>query len=92
MNPSDPCVRRASAMMGMHGMGWAGWLLLSLASIALWALVALAVVGLFRATWGVAGRKGDEDATRTTLDQRFARGEIDAEEYHARFDVLRGRP
>jgi uncharacterized membrane protein len=38
--------------------------------------------------WWRGGRCGRRDA-RALLSERFARGEIDAEEYRAKLDVLR---
>ncbi|WP_404380337.1 SHOCT domain-containing protein [Knoellia locipacati] len=77
-------------MMWNDGMGWTGWLLMSLTAIAFWALVVVAVVALFRGTRSdpKQTRDGNDDARRI-LDQRFARGEIDTDEYHARQVVLR---
>jgi putative membrane protein len=77
-------------MMGWYhdGMGWGGWLVMLLGMVAFWGLVVWAVVVLFRDTHS-------EDARPThhhpldTLDERFARGEIDETEYRARADVLR---
>ncbi|MEO7943039.1 MAG: SHOCT domain-containing protein [Marmoricola sp.] len=55
-----------------------------------WSLVILAVAMIFR------GNRNDNRGTGTPrldpmdiLDERFARGEIDAEEYHSRRDALR---
>lgn len=78
-------------MMWNDGMGWTGWLLMSLTAIAFWALVVFAVVSLFRGTLSDPKQVGDENDkdARRILDQRFARGEIDADEYHARQLVLR---
>ena len=78
-------------MMWNSGMGWTGWLFMVLATLAFWALVVFAVVALFRGArtdTAPHGRSEDHDAGQI-LEQRFARGEIDAEEYHARQDVLR---
>ena len=81
-------------MMGWYngGTGWAGWLVMALMMVAFWGLVIFAVVAIFR---GIG--RTDERVERTTgrepmeiLDERFARGELDLEEYHARQDVLRG--
>lgn len=88
-------------MMGWYqdGMGWGGWIVMSLVMVAFWALVVFAVVAIFRGTSGTSGntRPADRSTNRDPmqiLEERFARGEIDAEEYHARADVLRtgGRP
>ena len=68
-------------MMGWYhdGMGWGGWLLMTLAMVAFWALVIFAVVALFRSDAPGAVRRTPEQF----LDERFARGEIDAAEYEA---------
>ena len=79
-------------MMGWYGggMGWGGWIAMVLAMLVFWGLVIFAVVAIFRGT-----RKHepvDPAAHRDPseiLDERFARGEIDADEYHARRSVLR---
>ncbi|KGN40701.1 membrane protein [Knoellia aerolata DSM 18566] len=50
----------------------------------------VALVALFRGVRGDSNqvRRDDDDAHRI-LDQRFARGEIDTDEYHARQVALR---
>lgn len=64
---------------------------MTLMMVAFWGLVIFAVVAIFRGT-----TKGTEPAApaaprdpMSTLGERFARGEIDAEEYHARQAILR---
>lgn len=70
------------------GTGWAGWLVMIVAMVAFWALVILAVVALFRGV--TSGRESSpQQDPMAILDQRFARGEIDEDEYHARSAVLR---
>lgn len=77
-------------MMWNDGMGWTGWLVMSLTAIAFWAVVVVAVVALFRGTRSDPKQVRDEnDDPRRILDQRFARGEIDTDEYQARQIVLR---
>lgn len=83
-------------MMGWYGdgMGWAGWLMMAVVMIAFWALVVMAGIALFRGT-NRASRLDDRVAPpdpRGVLDERFARGEIDAEEYQARRAVLGQSP
>ncbi len=77
-------------MMGWYhdGTGWGGWLVMALAMVAFWALVVLAVVALFRGVTQGRGLGSQQDPMEI-LDQRFARGEIDEDEYHARAAVLR---
>lgn len=80
-------------MMGWYyGGGWVGWLMMTLAMAAFWGVLIFAAVAIFRGT-----RQGDEGADRPSprdprsiLDERFARGEIGADEYQARRDALRG--
>ena len=64
---------------------------MTLAMVAFWALVVFAVVALFRGTaaapGGPTGRTGADPME--ILDERFARGEIDDDEYHARTRRLR---
>ena len=77
-------------MMGWYhdGAGWGGWLAMTIAMIAFWAMVILAVVFIFRGTTGSRQSSARQDP-QDILDQRFARGEIDEDEYHARSAVLR---
>jgi putative membrane protein len=70
------------------GWGWGGWLLGTVVMIAFWALVVWAIVSATRHS----GRGGsDERTAEDVLDERFARGEIDADEYEQRRRVLRTR-
>ena len=74
---------------GWGGMGWGGWIVMILAMGAIWALVAFAGIAIFRGVRsGRAGTLTERDASQI-LDERFARGEIDIQEYHARQDALR---
>ncbi|WNZ14315.1 SHOCT domain-containing protein [Streptomyces sp. 11x1] len=74
--------------------GW-GWFAMSASMILFWALVITAGVLLFRAlnrpqehTHGPAAPQTPEEV----LGQRFARGEIDEEEYRRRLNVLHAGP
>jgi len=78
------------------GWGWGGWLAMSLMMLIVWGSIVAVVVLLVRGTGGAyraptptPGEAGDQ-ALRI-LDERFARGEIDAEEYRTRRDLLRSR-
>ncbi len=80
-------------MMGWHdggSFGWVGWLLMSLLMLAFWALVVFGGMALFRNLRRVdrdRPRLGGGDAQRV-LDERYARGEIDENEYVHRRDLL----
>jgi putative membrane protein len=73
------------------GMGAGGWVVMTLVMVGFWLLVVLAVVALFRGLSrdGQASGPAAPRDPQQILDERFARGEINAEEYHARQEVLR---
>lgn len=81
-------------MMWNYGMGWGGWLVMSVLMVAFWAAVVFGIVALFRRSSRdnapmdrqVTPR---EDEAVTALELRFARGEIDEQEYRSRLAVLR---
>lgn len=77
-------------MWSYNGMGWGGWIVMTLTMLAFWSLVVFAVIAIFRGDRKVrqdqAPRERDPEQI---LDERFARGEIGAEEYHARQHALR---
>ena len=68
--------------------GWGGGLMMSLVMIAFWGFVAWAIVSLVRGS----SRHGQSVRTpENTLAERFARGEIDEDEYDKRLTALRSR-
>jgi putative membrane protein len=78
------------------GWGWGAWFAMAFMMLAFWGLIVAVVIVAFR-SWGhrpegasAAGTSSEDDALRV-LDTRFARGEIDAEEYTSRRDLLRKR-
>jgi putative membrane protein len=78
----------------MHdGMGWGGWLVMTVVLILLLTLVVLAFLALFRGTGSFRGPAEQDRRRRSSadeiLDERFARGEIDEEEYRRRREALR---
>lgn len=80
-----------------HGItGW-GWFAMSVGTLVFWALVITVVALLFRALV-TAGRDAggrtvappDWRTPEQLLAERFARGEIDEDEYRRRLEVLHG--
>jgi len=74
-----------------NGMGWGGWIVMTLIMVTFWSLLVFGVVALFRGdrdTRSAPQQSRERDAMQI-LDERFARGEIDVDEYHARRQVLR---
>ncbi len=76
--------------MEWGAMGGGGWVVMTVLMLAFWALVGGGLVVLFRNR-----RPAGSDSAATpgrsaenVLDERFARGEIDEQEYHARRAVL----
>ena len=75
-------------MMWWHGdaSGWA-WFAMSVSMIVFWGLVIWGVVSVVRHT-GPAGGPTTTDPEQI-LRERFARGEIDVEDYERRRELLR---
>ena len=79
-------------MNGYGGWGVGAWLMMALITLAVLALIVAGVVALNRRSHSstpppLAGT-GGSDALRT-LNDRFARGEIDEAEYTKRRDLLK---
>ncbi|RVW06359.1 SHOCT domain-containing protein [Rhodococcus spongiicola] len=77
-----------------YGWSWGGWVLMVLAMVAFWTLVIVAVMALFRSIRSdrnppYGTNDTDRRSAETILDERFARGEIDVDEYRIRRDHLR---
>jgi putative membrane protein len=83
-------------------MGWGydggagGWALMMLAMVIFWGFVVIGIVAIFRGTrphegQGTGSASGSTPGAAGILDERFARGEIDADEYRARRDALAKR-
>ena len=70
--------------------GWGGWIVMMVVMVGFWALVVFAVIALFRGTQRTGEATPDRRDPMRILDERFARGEIDEDEYRARSVVLRG--
>lgn len=76
--------------MDWGGMGGGGWVIMTVLMLAFWALVVGGVVALFRNRRPAGSDSGTTPgrSAENVLDERFARGEIDEQEYHARRAVL----
>ena len=82
-------------MNGYGGWGAGAWLMMSVITLVVLALIVAGVVALNRRSHSatpppppLAPGSGGSDALRT-LDDRFARGEIDEAEYAKRRDLLK---
>ena len=81
-------------MMFWYGDGMSVWgyVLMSVGMVLFWALVIAGVVALVRYLGRSAPHSHGGEGTRATPEQvlaeRFARGEIDEEEYRRRLDTL----
>ena len=70
------------------GWGWGGWLMMTLTMLAFWGIVAWVIVTLVRQP---GTRRETNPNAEEILAERFARGEIDEEEYTKRRAMLRSR-
>jgi putative membrane protein len=78
-----------------NGVGAWGMVLMTVSTLLFWGLVVAGVVALVRYTSGNASQGGatpEAASPRRILAERFARGEIDEEEYMGRLQVLNGAP
>ncbi|ORA44474.1 hypothetical protein BST22_25275 [Mycolicibacterium chubuense] len=79
-----------------NSMGWGGWVLMSIMMALVWALVIAGTVLAIRFLTGPRQSAGHSHGTREgsaedVLAERFARGEIDEDEYRRRATLLRER-
>ena len=72
--------------------GWGGWwFVMPVLAVAFWVAVIWVVVNLLRSPPGPTAAGGAHPAgPEEILAQRYARGEIDDDEYRRRLDTLRG--
>jgi len=73
------------------GWGPAAWFAMAFAMLVFWTIVVGAIIALVQSNYGrgqhhVVGRADDPEHI---LAERFARGEIDADDYRQRRDLLR---
>ncbi|MFN0090294.1 MAG: SHOCT domain-containing protein [Acidimicrobiales bacterium] len=69
-----------------NGWGWVGWLTMMIFMVSFWGLIAWAVIAVVR---GLSGTRHQQRSAEDILAERFARGEIDHDEYTQRLDTLR---
>ncbi len=88
------CGRGGNGWMWNSGYGWGwGWIITAVVLVALFALLITAIVLAVRSLT-VAGRHGGAGSTQQTrgaenmLAERFARGDIDEDEYRRRMTAL----
>ncbi|WP_259471663.1 SHOCT domain-containing protein [Streptomyces shenzhenensis] len=88
-------------VMWYDGWGWGGWFLMLVITVLFWAVAIAAVIALVR--YLTAARRGPQAGpppasgdlgwgsrrAEDLLAERFARGEIDEEEYKRRLALLR---
>lgn len=68
------------------GWGWVGWLTMTIFMVGFWGLVAWVIVTVTR---GPSGSGHQQHSAEDILAERFARGEIDHDDYTQRLDALR---
>ena len=76
------------------GWGWGGWVLMCVVMVLFWAAVITAIVLAIRYLVGTGGASGgppryEPPRPEDVLAGRFARGEIDEDEYRRRIALLR---
>ncbi len=76
------------------GWGWGGWILMTLVMVLFWAAVITAIVLAIRYLSGGASHRNQASAgsargAEDVLAERFARGEIDDDEFRRRLTALR---
>jgi putative membrane protein len=80
-------------MYGWDGWGWGGWILMTLVMVVFWALVITAIVLGVRYVAGGTNQRSrptsDTNRAEDVLAERFARGEIDEDEFRRRMTTLR---
>lgn len=76
---------------GSHMSGW-GWAVMGVGSVLLWVALVLGAIALARHLRSSGPRAGDGRVDpEQLLAARYARGDIDDEDYHRRLDTLRSR-
>jgi putative membrane protein len=81
--------REESAMMYGYGMGGWGYLFMIISSVLFWGLLIIGIVVLVRHFGGSRSTGTTAARPEQILAERYARGEIDDEDYQRRLDTLR---
>lgn len=82
-------------MYGYDGAGWGvgGWILMVILMVLFWGVVVTVFIAVFRRAPSSEGTSRpaapSHGSAEQILNERFARGEIDEEEYRARRAALR---
>jgi putative membrane protein len=78
---------------GWNGGGWdfRVWALMGFVMLVFWGLVIGAIIGVVGSRSGANPGLPSSSQAMHLLEERFARGEIDADEFAARRDLLRQR-
>lgn len=76
------------------GIGWGGWVVMTIMMLVFWALLIFGGIALWQATRrGATGTdrppRDERNDALQLLDERFARGEIDVDDYQQRRELLR---
>jgi putative membrane protein len=78
-----------------EGMTWWGYVLMSVSMVLFWGVVILGIVALVRylghSAQAAGGAGRPDPSAEQVLAERFARGEIDEQEYQSRRAALRDR-
>ena len=69
------------------GGGWVGWLVMTLVMVGFWAVVVFVIWAIFR---GEGTGRTEPRTAAQILEERYARGEMDANEFQLRRAALRG--
>ncbi|WAL49885.1 SHOCT domain-containing protein [Rhodococcus pyridinivorans] len=77
-------------MMGWVGdLGWAGWTVMAVCMLAFWAVVFYLMAAMFRTDRASGPARPEHEADPLqVLEERFARGDIDSDEFVARRQLL----
>lgn len=70
--------------------GW-GYAFMALAMVLFWGVIILGVIGVVRYLMSTDRSATSRPTAEDVLAERFARGEIDEQEYHQRRDALRSK-